>query len=80
MTVVLGETGSGKSSKLPELLYKSGVDSIALTLPRRVSVLNIAARIASNNPQFPGLVGHSVRFDKSASQGAITVLTDGMLL
>ena len=50
VTIVIGETGSGKSSKIPELLYKAGHNKIALTLPRRVSVLNIAKRIENNNP------------------------------
>ena len=53
ITLLVGETGSGKSTKLPELLLKQNIYTnngkvIAITLPRRISVLNICERLAKN--------------------------------
>jgi HrpA-like RNA helicase len=51
-TIVVGETGSGKSTKIPQYLFQAGYcdngKMVGLTLPKRVSVLNISKRIAFN--------------------------------
>ena len=52
-TIIVGETGSGKSTKIPQFLVKAGYCNkqgkmIGVTLPKRVSVLNIANRLAFN--------------------------------
>lgn len=51
-TIVVGETGSGKSTKIPQYLFEAGYckdgKMIGLTLPKRVSVMNISKRIAFN--------------------------------
>ena len=87
-TIVIGETGSGKSTKLPQLLLAtgrytgSGAKRIGMTLPRRVSVVNVAKRLAENCAcQVGGEVGYAVRFDIQVTQKTrLKVLTDGMLL
>ena len=56
---------------------------IAITLPKRVSVINIANRLAFNMNCYIGQeVGYSIRFDSnySPTQTKIKVMTDGMLV
>eukprot|EP00798_Chlamydomonas_sp_ICE-L_P020489 gene20489-27278_t len=85
--IVLGETGSGKTTQIPQYLYEAGwADGermIACTQPRRAAAASIAARVAEEmGCELGQLVGYSVRFDSVASQGAthIKFLTDGVLL
>lgn len=45
----LGETGSGKTTQLPQYLYEVGIGHlgvIAVTQPRRVAAVTLAARVA----------------------------------
>ena len=64
-TIVIGETGSGKSTKLPQLLLATGryTKRIGLTLPKRVSVISVAKRLAEGG-QIGQEVGYAVRFDR----------------
>jgi ATP-dependent helicase HrpA len=81
--VVCGETGSGKTTQLPKLLYAMGYANyatIAHTQPRRVAAKTLAKRIGEelNNTD---LVGFKVRFqDKTKPTTAIKLMTDGVLL
>lgn len=57
VTILQGETGSGKTTQLPQFLYQAGFTSqediikkgkrmIACTQPRRVAAMSVAARVA----------------------------------
>lgn len=81
----MGETGSGKTTKIPQYLYEAGytfTGKIALTLPKRISVLNISHRLAFNMNSVLGQeVGYSISFEANYSQNTlIKVMTDGMLV
>lgn len=45
IVVVIGETGSGKSTQLPQILYRRGYANsgiIAVTQPRRVAAVSVS--------------------------------------
>jgi ATP-dependent RNA helicase DHR2 len=86
--ILSGETGSGKSTQVPQFLLDQGVSGkIGVTQPRRVAAITLARRVAeemgtpcgSSSPA--SKVGYSVRFDESTSPSTlIKFLTEGMLL
>ncbi|PRW45383.1 ATP-dependent RNA helicase dhx8 isoform A [Chlorella sorokiniana] len=83
--VVIGETGSGKTTQIPRYLHDAGLaqgGAIACTQPRRVAAVTVAQRVAEEmGTELGGKVGYSIRFDdKTSPQTRIKYLTDGMLL
>ncbi|XP_057392652.1 ATP-dependent RNA helicase DHX33 isoform X3 [Balaenoptera acutorostrata] len=80
-----GETGSGKTTQIPQYLYEGGIGRqaiIAVTQPRRVAAISLATRVSDEKRTELGkLVGYTVRFDDVTSEDTkIKFLTDGMLL
>ena len=93
VTVVIGETGSGKTTQLAQMLLDSststssdlsaeGGSMIAVTQPRRVAAVTVARRVAwERGVRIGDEVGYSVRFEEfSSSKTRIKYLTDGVLL
>ncbi|CAK9439373.1 uncharacterized protein LODBEIA_P35260 [Lodderomyces beijingensis] len=85
--IVVGETGSGKTTQLPQYLYHAGYSHndtkiIGCTQPRRVAATSVAQRVAQEMQVNLGdKVGYTVRFDdKSSARTKVKYLTDGMLL
>ncbi|KAK9707493.1 hypothetical protein RND81_07G201400 [Saponaria officinalis] len=85
VTVVIGETGSGKSTQLSQMLFRRGFavsGVIAVTQPRRVAAVSVARRVAQEmDVRFGEEVGYAIRFeDRTCEKTKIKYLTDGVLL
>jgi len=83
--LIMGETGSGKTTQIPQFLLQAGYASnglIGITQPRRVAAITIAKRVAQELSSNIGeTVGYTVRFeDTTTERTRIRYLTDGILL
>ncbi len=85
VVIVTGETGSGKTTQLPQICLEAGrgvYGRIACTQPRRVAALSVSRRIAEElNATWGREVGCKIRFtDETAPETLVKMMTDGMLL
>ena len=85
VTIICGETGSGKTTQLPKICLALGRGQkklIGHTQPRRIAARSVATRISEElKAKVGGLVGFKVRFaDKVSRLSSIKVMTDGILL
>eukprot|EP00929_Paragymnodinium_shiwhaense_P066011 TRINITY_DN33070_c0_g2_i1.p1 TRINITY_DN33070_c0_g2~~TRINITY_DN33070_c0_g2_i1.p1 ORF type:complete len:1026 (-),score=251.80 TRINITY_DN33070_c0_g2_i1:7-3084(-) len=83
--IIVGETGSGKTTQIPQFLHEVGytkIGKIGCTQPRRVAAMSVAARVAKELGVKVGHeVGYRIRFeDCTTDRTIIEYMTDGMLL
>ncbi|MCK5661830.1 MAG: ATP-dependent RNA helicase HrpA, partial [Thiotrichaceae bacterium] len=83
VTIICGETGSGKTTQLPKMCLElgRGVDGlIGHTQPRRLAARSVAARIAEElNTELGSVVGYKVRFhDHTNENSYVKLMTDGI--
>ena len=85
MVIVVGETGSGKTTQLTQYLHEDGYTKygmIGCTQPRRVAAMSVAKRVSDEmEVELSAEVGYSIRFEDCTSEKTIIkYMTDGILL
>lgn len=85
VVVVVGETGSGKTTQLPKMAMELGATRpgrVGCTQPRRIAAASVSSRVAEElKCELGTLVGYQVRFDDRLSDATkLKFMTDGILL
>lgn len=83
--IVVGETGSGKTTQMAQYLAEEGFTAngrIGCTQPRRVAAMSVAKRVAEEvGCRLGQEVGYTIRFEDCTSpETKIKYMTDGMLM
>ncbi|CAK7899162.1 pre-mRNA-splicing factor ATP-dependent RNA helicase Prp16p [[Candida] anglica] len=89
VTIVIGETGSGKTTQLTQFLYEEGYGKgsqsrlIGCTQPRRVAAMSVAKRVSQEmNCKLGEECGFSIRFEDKTNPKTTVIkyMTEGILL
>ncbi|XP_068158591.1 probable ATP-dependent RNA helicase kurz [Drosophila tropicalis] len=84
IVIVAGETGSGKTTQIPQFLYEAGYAQhkmIGITEPRRVAAIAMSKRVGHEMNLSSREVSYLIRFEGNVTPATrIKFMTDGVLL
>ncbi|KAJ1402353.1 Zinc finger, CCCH-type [Sesbania bispinosa] len=82
VTLIVGETGCGKSSQIPQFLLEENMSPVLCTLPRRFAVISVAKMVAkARNCELGEEVGYHIGHSKNLTASSkIVFKTAGVLL